>query len=83
MTGRINRKVIIPVALWLLATDLSTPHMAIEPTCNGGSCSEKIAVAYQLLSLSTATTGGYAAAEGMGSRRPRQIPVPKSAITKA
>lgn len=66
MAGRLNWRVIIPggvfiFAFWLLQSALSTLYAAIEPTCGGGSYGEKIAAAYQLLSLSTAITAAAVA----------------------
>ena len=58
--GKIKWATIVPVgvfclALWLLQSALGTLYAAIEPTCVGG-CGNKIATAYQLLSLSTVVT---------------------------
>ncbi|MBZ9942428.1 hypothetical protein LB533_15135 [Mesorhizobium sp. BR1-1-13] len=58
--SKIKWATIIPVgvfclALWLLQSALATLYAAFEPTCLG-SCGNKIAAAYQMLSLSTVVT---------------------------
>ncbi|MUT27255.1 MULTISPECIES: hypothetical protein [Mesorhizobium] len=41
------------IALWLLQSALGTLYERVETTCGIATCGEKIAVAYQCLSLST------------------------------
>ncbi|MER8883003.1 hypothetical protein [Mesorhizobium sp. M0816] len=62
----INWATIIPVgmfclALWLLQSELSTLYAVVESTCGEASCGEKIAIAYQLLSLSTVVSAAAVA----------------------
>ncbi|MER9445199.1 hypothetical protein NKI79_28235 [Mesorhizobium sp. M0340] len=62
----INWATVIPtavffIALWLLQSALSTLYEAVEASCGVFSCGEKIAVAYQFLSLSTVVSAGAAA----------------------
>ena len=61
--GRINWAKVIPTCvfffvLWLLQGQLSTLYEAVEKTCGEFSYGNKIAVAYQLLSLSTLVSAG-------------------------
>lgn len=58
MAGRINWASVISagvffIALWLLQSALGTLYERVETTCGIATCGEKIAVAYQFLSLST------------------------------
>lgn len=61
--GRVNWAKVVPTCvfffvLWLLQGQLSTLYEAVEATCGDSGCGEKIAVAYQLLSLSTLVSAG-------------------------
>ncbi|RWO20302.1 hypothetical protein [Mesorhizobium sp.] len=66
--GFINWAKVIPTCvffftLWLLQGALSTLYDAIEANCGMTGCGESIAVAYQMLSLSTLVSAG---GDGMG-----------------
>jgi hypothetical protein len=61
MTDRINWAAIVSTVIfffvqWLLQSNLSTLYERVETTCGIATCGEKIAIAYQLLSLSTVIT---------------------------
>lgn len=61
--GRINWAKVIPTCvfffvLWVLQGQLSILYDAVEANCGENTCGEKIANAYQLLSLSTLVSAG-------------------------
>ena len=61
--GRVNLAKVIPtgvffLVLWLLQGQLSTLYEAVEANCGDTGCGEKIAIAYQVLSLSTLVSAG-------------------------
>ena len=61
--GRINWAKVIPTCvffftLWLLQGALSTLYEAVEKGCREYGCGDRIAVAYQFLSLSTLVSAG-------------------------
>lgn len=56
--GRINWQALLATGififtLWLLQSQLETLYQRVESTCGVATCGEKIAIAYQTLSLST------------------------------
>ncbi|MBM2711069.1 hypothetical protein JQK88_07365 [Mesorhizobium caraganae] len=66
MSGRINWASIIAtgiffLALWLLQSALGALYERVETTCGIATCGEKIAVAYQFLSLSTVVSAAAVA----------------------